>query len=65
MHFHEEEVVAPQSDDSVVGVGERHVGVERQGQLQRGVELHHGEGLQPAETTEGLIKPPGLTRFHS
>lgn len=62
-HLHKEEVVAPQSDDSVVGAAEWHVCVQRHGQLQRGVELHHWESLQPAGTTWGLIKPYRLPRL--
>lgn len=61
-HLHEEEVVAPQSDDAVVGVAERRVGVQRHQQLQRGVELHHWEGLEPAGT-HGRITSGFMKRF--
>lgn len=62
-HLKEEVVVAPQPDDSVVGVAERHIGVERHQQLQRGVELHHWEGLQPAGTTSVLINWSRLSQL--
>lgn len=48
--LYKQEVIAPQLYDAVVGVAERHVGVQRHRQLQRGVELHHREGLEPAGT---------------